>query len=422
MALSHSPNIIKDGLVLTYDMANIRSFRGESTTNLSYNNGQTGSEYLATSISWTNSGTWTLNTNDTSIAKPDILEIPYLPTLPTNLRIISGVTNTVGSQHHGCGWTSVSPSTTYTMTVWFRQNRAGCSSPYLRTNVNNNSLGNFSYNGSTNSANWPINKWIQISATATTQANENAIYLSDYIGTQVGDTTYFYGHQVEAKSYATPLVAGTRGTTNATGGGWVDLSGNGKHGELVNGPTYNSDNGGSLVFDGTNDYINLGNVGTIGNFQTIDVWFYSTSVTNYRNILDMNYGNYANTGNVGPRLEQSTGGSTGWVWSGNTTNNSLLNSQGTNYSISANTWYNATWVNNNGTVAVYLNGTVTASGISSPNGFLTTYGAASIGRGFHLDSSRYFAGRVPLLKIYNKALSATEVQQNFEATRARFGV
>ncbi len=136
----------------------------------------------------------------------------------------------------------------------------------------------------------------------------------------------------------------------------------------------------------------------------------------------MNYGNYGSTGNVGPRLEQSTGGGSGWVWSGNTSNNSLLTGQGTLYSLSANTWYNATWVNDNGTVAVYLNGVATQTGISSTYGFITTYGAASIGRGFHLDSSRYFAGRVGTVKIYSKVLSATEILQNFNATRDRYGV
>jgi hypothetical protein len=190
----------------------------------------------------------------------------------------------------------------------------------------------------------------------------------------------------------------------------------------INGPTYSTSNGGSIVFDGSNDYLTLGNLGTIGNYQTVDVWFYSTSVTNYRNMLDMNYANYVNTGNVGPRLEQSTGGATGWVWSGNTTNNSLLNGQSTSYSISANTWYNATWVCDNGTVAVYLNGVATQTGIASTNGFITTYAAASVGRGFHLDSSRYFTGNIPILRIYNKALSATEVLQNFNAQRDRFGI
>ena len=190
----------------------------------------------------------------------------------------------------------------------------------------------------------------------------------------------------------------------------------------VNGTTYSTSNGGAIVFDGTNDYLSLGNLGTIGNYQTVDVWFYSTSVTNYKNVLDMNYGNYGSTGNVGPRLEQSTGGSSGWVWSGNTSNNSLLVGQGTPYSISANTWYNATWVNDNGTVAVYLNGVATQTGISSTYGFITTYGAASIGRGFHLDSSRYFAGNIAGVRIYNVALSASQVLQNFNAQRDRFGI
>jgi len=201
MAVEGGPDIVDSGLVFALDAANIRSYPGNATTNLSYNNGQGNSEYLANSVAWTNSGTWTLNTNNTSIDKPTILDIPNLPTLPTTLRVISGVTDSVGSQHHGCAYTSISPSTTYTVSVWFRQNRAGNSGPYLRTNVNNNQIGTFTYNGSGDSSTWPVNTWIRISATGTTQANENGIYLSNYIGTQVGDAVYYYGHQVEVAQY-----------------------------------------------------------------------------------------------------------------------------------------------------------------------------------------------------------------------------
>jgi len=51
------------------------------------------------------------------------------------------------------------------------------------------------------------------------------------------------------------LVAGTRGATVATDGGCIDLSGNNSNGELVNDVLYNSNNLGSLTYDGTSSYL-----------------------------------------------------------------------------------------------------------------------------------------------------------------------
>lgn len=57
---------------------------------------------------------------------------------------------------------------------------------------------------------------------------------------------------------------------------WTDLSGRGNTGTLTNGPTYSSANGGSIVFDGTNDYVSTNYTQTSVTGYTIDVWFKST--------------------------------------------------------------------------------------------------------------------------------------------------
>ena len=204
------------------------------------------------------------------------------------------------------------------------------------------------------------------------------------------------------------------GSTN-----WNDLSKTQISGSLVNGPTFDSGSGGSIVFDGTNDYIDLGNLGNIGNNQTIEVWFNSTSVVNYKNILDMNYTTYNPiTGNTGPRLEQNSSGSIVWYWSGNTTSNAIYN-QSYAINIVANTWYQAIFTITSGTYTLYLNGTQRNIG-TSPQGYMTTYGSISLGRGFVLDSSRYFAGYESIFRLYNRVLTPDEVLQNFNATKGRF--
>ena len=145
------PNTITDGLVLSLDAANTKSFRGEPTTNLSYNNGQPGSEYLAMQYYWVNSGAVNTNTNETDVSKPAEYDSP-------EYRIISMTITTPGSIMVGCGYTSVNPSTTYTMSVYVRLSTAGVyqTSPYLRTvetgggwkdliNSNNADLSNMTY-------------------------------------------------------------------------------------------------------------------------------------------------------------------------------------------------------------------------------------------------------------------------------------
>jgi len=141
MAVVWGKKVVTDSLVLYHDIANINSFHGEPTVNLSNVTG------LVANYGWVNSGAYTLNTDETDVLKPRYLG------LPTSCKIISGIVTTTGSIMFGCGYKGgLTPSTTYTMSVYYRQSRAGCGAPYLRTAVNNNSLGNFSYNGSTNSA------------------------------------------------------------------------------------------------------------------------------------------------------------------------------------------------------------------------------------------------------------------------------
>ena len=46
----------------------------------------------------------------------------------------------------------------------------------------------------------------------------------------------------------------------------------------------------------------------------------------------------------------------------------------------------------------------------------------NIGRGFSTSGERWFIGKIPSVKIYNRDLSAAEVLQNFNAQKARFGL
>ena len=226
--------------------------------------------------------------------------------------------------------------------------------------------------------------------------------------------------QVEQKSYVTNFVAGTRGTTVSTGGGWADLTGIGNNGTLVNGVRESSDNLGALVFDGADDYVTVGSLGSQFTNFTVEIWFKSDSVTNYRNPIDCNWlvenGSYSN---LGPRLEQNSAGNLNWivgsgsdVYSFVTLVPSGLSSIPYHHAVITKT----SSTNFNG----YYNGNYTSS--LSFSGWAGSMLNVNIGRGFSPSGERWFIGKIPSVKIYNRALTAAEIQQNFNATRSRFGI
>lgn len=222
---------------------------------------------------------------------------------------------------------------------------------------------------------------------------------------------------------------------------WTDLSGGGNIGTLTNGPTYDSANGGSIVCDGTNDYV-TSTVSSLTTAQkegqlTYEYWIKPTATIK--------------TGYV----ESNSGAS--FYSPGNTTLQGLSGDLSYNYGISASIYVGFGFAfGTNGFVAgVHKNGyapTVlvdyqTYNGISHlvviknttnclyyVNGILKktsltiSSGASIIG-----DSMSYitnysgvfmnvFKGNVYSVKFYNRALTAAEIQQNFNATRARFGI
>ena len=73
----------------------------------------------------------------------------------------------------------------------------------------------------------------------------------------------YYGNIVK-DGLVLDLDAAKKDSYPGTGTAWNDISGNRNNGTLTNGPTFNSSNGGSIVFDGTNDYINTVTATSLG--------------------------------------------------------------------------------------------------------------------------------------------------------------
>ena len=179
---------------------------------------------------------------------------------------------------------------------------------------------------------------------------------------------------------------------------WNDVSGRGNTGTLVNTPTYNSSNGGSIVFDGTDDRVDTIDVSSLTN-MTIEMWIYDTRSSGERDILTYNGNSGAYTFN-GSTFRTDGNGLGGRIFSG--VGNPPLN-----------TWYRFCYVKNGD---LYINETkYTGSGTDNP------YGIISLGN-TRSDVNNRLNGRIAAVKIYNRALTASEIQQNFNALRGRYGI
>jgi hypothetical protein len=195
---------------------------------------------------------------------------------------------------------------------------------------------------------------------------------------------------------------------NKTGTIWKDISGNGNNGTLINGPTFDSNNGGSIVFDGTNDYVNVGNLGTFYPQGTINFWIKSTAVQDYRNPFSTHYLGV----NAGIRFEQYTnpspyGGFNVLIGNDNGSQYTLYDySPGA--ALTQNIWYYVTLVWNTQTSRAigYLNSTEKFN--TSHTYWPTTIPSVSIGSGF--DSSRYFKGNISQVLIYKNNISHRELE------------
>jgi hypothetical protein len=189
---------------------------------------------------------------------------------------------------------------------------------------------------------------------------------------------------------------------------WNDISRGGNNGTLINGPTFNSANGGSIVFDGTNDYVNLSNTTSFNSTQphTYSAWIYQTGFALYNWIID-NGGS-----NTGTSLITNSA-KVGFFFNGG---NSFVTSTS---SISSNTWVNISTVYSSLNVSFYINGVFNSN--SSIGSFPSSSTSTVIGR-WNPASDFYFPGRIAQTQIYNRALSATEVRQNYNATKTRFGL
>ena len=211
------------------------------------------------------------------------------------------------------------------------------------------------------------------------------------------------------------LDAGNTASYPGTGTTWTDLSGNGNNGTLVNGVGYNFANGGSLTFNGTNQNINVGdnNIFKIPSQLTLEATFRISSYVGWSGIIGKSNsakGVYAmQLANSVNKIRFSYNIFAPWT-----------NFVDGNYTLITNQWTHSVITYDGLNVRMYINSvldrTVNIGNINfdTASGYPVSIGQDPPG------TNELFNGNISSTRIYNRVLSDVEVQQNFNAIRARY--
>tara|TARA_Y100000034_G_scaffold77758_1_gene93465 strand:- start:133 stop:1350 length:1218 start_codon:yes stop_codon:yes gene_type:complete len=405
MAVHGGPGIITDGLVLCLDKYDEDSYAGEPTTNV-----------LDSPLDLTNGSYWARGNNTAqsswSTGHPD-------PFGGANATLFSsdadasyphisqyGITNSTNSWTFSAWMKTVSGATTIELTC-FRE------SPWA---------GNFGLNVYKTLT----TSWQRFVMTGTPQDSSWGTFHIIRHASVAPAMSYLVAYpQAEENSHVTKFVDGSRSATD----GWKDLSGNGNHADLTS-LTYTTTSipgtprGGTpsspvrghyrndFSFNGSSDYVSLGTPSSVdlpigNNSRTVGVWFKANS------------GGSGQDGLIG----WGSAGGTGYAWG------LLINSNDTigiacygddvfAGSVRDDTWHYcvATHDSSTGNRVLYLDGVSIATDSSTLN---TADASARVGDWI---GSHKFHGTIDVVEVYNRALSSTEVLQNFNAKRSRFGV
>ena len=454
MGLGHSPSIIPDGLVFYFDPINTRSYAGT---------GLTGFNLIDTSIV----GTFTGGPVYDIANKGSV----YFDGVDDYLDFGSSATFKLTDN--------------FTLSAWVKSSvygdRAilgnfGPSSDYSGFNLNVQPSNKFAFlTGSAATATYLysndtflLNKWYHL--TAVRSSGTNYLYVNGvvqsstntqvvkysnqnfYFGKWYSNLTSYYhnGNIASATLYNRALSsteilqnynvtkkrfspeenivkdglvlnidAGNNLSYPGTGITALNIAGVGATGILINGVGFGVSSGGSFIFDGTNDYIDCGR-DSITNFattnMTAEVMFQTTGATNRPHLISR--GTHGAVGQfvivleniTPPKMRLWLDKGSGWAIAA-TGSSTILNNQ----------WYHVVGVYDGTNAYVYLNGTLDVSAAST--GPLRSIPSDSVTVGFFTGSSaHYLIGKIPFARLYNKALSSTEILQNYNALKGRYGL
>lgn len=204
------------------------------------------------------------------------------------------------------------------------------------------------------------------------------------------------------------LDASNPSSYSGSGSIWYDLSGFGNHQTLANSVGYDSANGGSLVLNASNNYL-YSSTSTVFSDFTVSVWVnittpISSSAPSY-NVYALFMGNSENN------FLSITGGGAGIYY----------DRIAVSYNFNSNPgWHNIVYRYSGGVLKVTIDNSITGS-ITTAN-ILNSSLTRIIGKRNYLDTTHKFLGKIGHFLTYNRALTDSEVEINFKATKSRFGL
>ena len=210
------------------------------------------------------------------------------------------------------------------------------------------------------------------------------------------------------------LNAGNTKSYPGSGTAFFDLSPNGfTNASLTNGASFTQSQGGAIVLDATDDFIDT-NQSLDSEIFTIGAWF-KTSAAGIKMVISKetnagnpwNYRIWLNGGQIYCDISQVS-------------TQASLTSPLTSYN--NGNWYYVMFTRNDSNWYLYVNGVEVNNRVDPYTGSITNAQEVWIGRSAYLGGSYQFSGSIGEVMIYNRVLSATEVLWNFNMTRARYGV
>lgn len=225
--------------------------------------------------------------------------------------------------------------------------------------------------------------------------------------------SYSNGPRIATDGLVLHIDAANTRSYPGSGTAWNDLSANQNNATLYSSPTYNTANKGSIVLNGSTQYGDIPNIASLnitGNIS-LETWIYPIGNSSVQNVISKS-SQSQNTGYIYPRTDN------GW------TNSVFYLHIGGWSTLSAtwpsrNAWHHTVGVYDGAKMYIYINGVLSTSKNQTGN-ISTNTNNLAIGNqpGF----SEYYNGRVAKCAVYNRALSATEIKQNYNATKGRYNL
>lgn len=237
------------------------------------------------------------------------------------------------------------------------------------------------------------------------------------------------GPQIINNGLVLNLDAGDPLSYPKTGTSWLDLSGNSNNGTLTNGPVYNKARGGVISFDGVDDVVVTNDTNLRFNTPTFTVcaMFYWNGANTASALVSKRNGatpNQQYTISVAGDIAASTVGNNLQLVAKDDSNSTTV---GLQYALPAAGWYYVVGVISTLSQTLYVNGVSRASSTVDLTGKTFNIPSKDLCIGAAVNDggngySYFYGGNISRVMIYNRALTADEVTQNFKAVRGRYGL